>query len=533
MKPVLLCFFLLTVLGSEPVFCQITGPGGSGVESAKPAHEDAGEERQLKTLANAIKLGRNWQDAVKSGAIDAAFKKLWGYSAIDGSGSGGLRDSLQAQYDLLGHLKYCELLTERCQVDLQENSLGEDGREPGVYATLIWLTEFEHGMRRETMILHEPETKGEGLKIIGLRREAIPEGRQAAAELAAGLGQLALLKLRGAPRERWEPWQREAAALAANLKVSLPEIPVAANSGDAAAGEKLAALIMTAAPPVFDKLGPGGGAHEARAILNAFALLLLYQPGDETITRLAVLAGAEAEKAKLPGDLWKPLIRAVSEKEEFPAVYETVQRLSAGISIHLANQDLAARIAKAPRLILDQALITMEALPAYKVRAEFTADDARKCLMEASLAPGAMYLRLTGFDGRKESRLVNKDGFFISSDEEKTWRTDSDPESARGLCRTLQTPLERNRKFTEKHAFTLTGMEKQAGEQLFRFHSPGAGTESAMDYWVLMSENGPVIRRAQMRMKFGDITADGILTYTKLGKEPEIPALESIPGGEK
>jgi hypothetical protein len=524
---------MLPVFGSKLAFCQPAATGNPGAESTKPASEAVREERQIKVLANSIKLGKNWQEAVKSGAMEPAFKKMWGYSAFESIGEGGLRDSLQAQYKLLGPLKYCELLTERCQVEFQEASAEEGGRLPGVYATLIWLTEFERGMRRETMILHEPQTKGEGLKIIGLRREAIPEGRQAAAELAAGLGQLALLKLRGAPRDRWEPWQREAAALAANLNVSLPEIPVDANSGDAAAGEKLATLVMTAAPPIFDKLGPGGGAHEAKAILNAFALLLLYQPGDETITRLAVLSGAEAEKAKLPGDLWKPLIRAVSEKEQFPAVYEAVQRMSAGISLHLANQDLTARITKAPRLILDQALITMEALPSYKVRAEFTAQDSRRCLMEASLAAGAMYLRLTGFDGRRESRLVNKDGYFISSDEEKTWRTDSDVEGARGLCRTLQAPLERNRKFTERHAFTLAGMEKLSGEQLFRFHSPGAGSESAMDYWVLMSENGPVIRRAQMRMKFGDLAADGILTYTKLGKEPEIPLLETIPGNEK
>ncbi len=532
MKLLALLLITLPASGISLAAGQASGQGEVAPQAAKKADREADDLRQVKLLADGIKIGREWQAAVKSGRLSPAMT-LWGYTAFDDISEDGLLESLQHQYGLLGKVKYCELLTERCLVDLEGTAAGEAGEAPGVYVTLSWLAEYENGTHRETMILHEPKKQGAGLKIVGLRRESLPEGRQAAAELAAGLGQLALLKLRGAPRDRWEPWQREAAMLAEKLKLSLPEIPEAANTGDDAAGEKLAALIMQAAPSLFDGLGPGGGQHEGKAILNAFALLLLYEPGEETITRLAVLAGAESEKAGIPDEVWKPLIRAVAGKEEFPAVNEAVQRMAAGISAHVAREDLKARLKAAPRLILDQALLTMESLPTYKVRAEFTAADSRKCLMEASLAPGAMYLRFTGFDGRKESRIVNHDGFFLSSDENKTWRTDPDPESARGLCRTLQKPLDRTQKITAKHAFTLTGVEKVDGEELYRFHSPGAGKEGAVTYWVLITKNGPVIRRAQMPMKFGDISAEGVFAFTRLGREPDIPALESIPAPEK
>ena len=498
---------------------------------AKPVEAESGT-RQVEVLAAGIKIGQLWQDAARRSAIDSSMK-LWGYSAFDGVTAAGLQDSLETQYTLLGPITYCEILTDRCLVDLQGTAPGSDGEGRGTYVTLSWLVEFQKGLRRETMMLHEPEKGGVGLKIIGLRREELPAGRQAAAELATGLGQLALLKLRGAPRDRWSPWQREAAALAEKLKVSLPAIPEAANGDDQAAGEKLAALVMTEAPPIFDRLGPGGGAPEAKAILNAFALLLLYEPGDETCTRLAVLAGTEAEKAKLPLDLWKPLIRAVAAREKFPAVHESVQRMSAGIAAHLAEQELAARLNAAPRLILDQALANMEKLPTYKVHAALTAADGRKSVMDASLAPGAMYLQMSGFDGRKDSRLVTKDGYRRSLDEGKTWAHDPDTDGAMGLCRTLQAPLDRTRKFTTAHAFALSGVEKLDGEQLCRFHSKGAGAEPAMTYWVLMSKNGPVIRRAQLQMKFGDILADALLTYTRLGKEVDIPVLEPIPAEEK
>ena len=168
-----------------------------------------------------------------------------------------------------------------------------------------------------------------------------------------------------------------------------------------------------------------------------------------------------------------------------------------------------------------------------KVHAALTAADGRKSVMDASLAPGAMYLQMSGFDDRKDSRLVTKDGYRRSLDEGKTWAHDPDTDGAMGLCRTLQAPLDRTRKFTVAHAFALAGVEKLDGEQLCRFHSKGTGAEPAMTYWVLMSKNGPVIRRAQMQMKFGDILADALLTYTKLGKEVDIPVHEPIPAGEK
>ena len=286
---------------------------------------------------------------------------------------------------------------------------------------------------------------------------------------------------------------------------------------------------MAQAPPLFDSLGAAGGMHEAKAILNAFALLLLYEPGDETCARLAVLAGVEAEKAKLPPDLWKPLLRVVSGKEKLPAVHEVVQRMAAGTAAHLAEQDLAAKIKTAPRVILDQALLNMEQLPTYHVSAELSAADGRKSTMQASLAPGAMYLQFTGFDSRKESRLVTAAGYHISTDDGKTWLPDPDAPAAQGLCRTLQAPLDRSAKVTEKHAYQLAGVEQLDGEQLFHFLCEESAPPALPEFWILLSKNGPVVRRARMSMTFGELTASALLIYTRLGKEVDIPELEPIP----
>jgi hypothetical protein len=298
-----------------------------------------------------------------------------------------------------GALKYTGLLEDRCLVDLNGSADRAATRGNDAYITLRWFSEYDKGFRRESLILHEPAKGGKGLKIIGLRREELPAGRQATFEMAADLGQLALLKLHRAPRERWEAYEQEARALAGLLKVTLPPIPESTGEGDKEGGEKLVNLVMTDAPPVFEKLGEAGGSVEAKAILNAFALFMMYVPGEETSARLAALTGSEAEKAKLPPEFWKPLIEAVVKKKEVPEVHEAIQVMVTGVSTWLGRQHAAAELESGAKETLDLAFANMTRLPTYTVHAELIATDLRKSTMDAALAKVAMDLRLKCFDG--------------------------------------------------------------------------------------------------------------------------------------
>ena len=519
-----IALLLLLASGCAPgiLIAQETKAAPPAAPSTATPEETERATKEAEQLLAAAKIGSAWQGHVKSGDL-AAGMSLWGYTAFDGITAAQLQARLAAQSRALGPLIYSDLLEDRCLIDLGGAPSGKTGETRGVYLTLRYYSEFEKGSRRESLILHEPAKGGKGLKITGLRREELPTGRQGAFELAASLGQLALLKLRGAPARRWTPYQREAAALAGRLKLTLPSIPDSAGSGDTAAGEKLVNLVMVDATALVEKLGAAGGVPEAKAILNAFAVLMLYTPGEETITRLAVLCGSEAEKAKLPAELWKPLIKAVSEKEKLPVVHEAVQNMVAGVSQHLAKQQRAIDLKLAPREILETALANMAQLPSYQVRGELTAADGRRCVMDAALGKGAMDLTLQGFDGRRERRLVTGNGFRISRNEGKTWEQDNDPDTATGLCRTLQAPLDLSLKVTEKFTFAFAGEEKIDGESLYRFERSDAAGEPALIYWVLMSRSGPVIRRARTVMKFGDVETDALLIYTRLGKPVDIP----------
>jgi hypothetical protein len=480
----------------------------------------------MEKLAAAARIGHAWQALAKSGKLKDGMK-LWGYHAFEEIKADEILKRLEAQSALLGALEYSELMEDRCLIDLDGTSVEGEEKNRGVYITLRYFNEYKNGARRESIVLYEPKTKGTGPKITGLRRERIPSGRQGLVDLATDLGQLALLKLRGAPAERWAPYQREAAALAAKLKLTLPPVPDAPDAKDAAGADKLVKFLMTDSVGVVDKSGIADGAAAAKSVLNAFAMLLLYTPGDETSTRLAVLAGSEAEKARIPGGIWKPMIKAVSEKGELPAVHDAVQQMAAGISSHVAAIQESADIKVAPREILSRALAIMSKLETYKVRGELTAADGRKCIMDATLAPAVMDLTMQGFDGKRERRFVSEGRFRVSSDEGRTWREDPDPETTRGLCRTLQTPLDAKVSLTDKHEFVFAGRETVDGEELYRFDDAlDESDDPARSYWVLLSRGGPVIRRAKQPMKFGDLATSALIIYTRLGKEVHVPDLD-------
>ncbi len=483
-----------------------------------PAPAPVAPPLQAEKLNAAIKIGRAWQDHLLKGEI-AEGQALWGYSDFAKASKEDFRKALATH----GALRSTALEEDRCLVDLQGNAAGTSGTGRDTYITLRWFSQYEKGMRRESLVLHDAAEKSQGLKIIGLRREELATGRQAGFELAAALGQLALLKLHGAPPARWEAYEREARAYATQLGITLPPVPDSPSGPDSDAPVKLIKFLMEELPPLMDKLGDNGGAGEARLALNAFALLMMYVPGEEIATRLAALAGTQAEKSKVPPNLWKPVIEATVKKAPMGELQEAVQVLVAGVSDHLSREKAATEVKSGTRETMDMAFRNMTQMTSYVVHAELTAQDARKSTMDASMGIGSMDLTFVGFDGVRQRHVVTPKGFFLSRDDGATWMRNPDEETGPGLCRTLQAPVDTAAKITEKYTFELAGTDKVDGEDLYRFRgTPTTAGEPLRTYWMLPSKAGPVIRRVRLTLNFGTLTADTLIIYSKLGKPVEI-----------
>lgn len=495
------------------------------VRAAVPDALQAAAVAQEKTLAAARRVGEAWMEAVRSGDY-AGGMKLWGYQAFEKVARTHLEESLRGQSRELGELQVARLLEDRSVLD------GEGPAEaPGSYVTLRWFARYGKKAQREFLVVHEPAQDGDGMRIIGLRREDLPAGKEGTVELAADLGMAGLLRLRGVAESKWRPYVEEAEALAAGMKLALPPLPpvvpgVADREAREKAGADVVAYLMDGLNPMLEKIGDAQGRREARMVLTSYAMLMLYKPGEETMQRLGAVIGADGAKSGLPAGLWQPVVRAVVDKEPAERVYELVQSMVSDVALHLRHVENEQAMEGNARELLDKAFQNMASLPSYEVRAEFRAGEKR-AKMEAALTLEAAEIRLTGFDGVVQLRLAGRDGFWMSSDGGKTWRVDSDHETATGLLRTLTAPVDPGFKVTGQHEFVLAGEEVIDGEKLIRVRSREATVEAPLDYWILISKAGPVVRRAEVILNFGELPAVAKLTYTRLGRPVQITKLET------
>jgi hypothetical protein len=523
------------------------GAGEAGEAGAKPKvkteAEQAAEKAEMqkamekaaadqeRVLKGAVAVGRGWMKAVEAGDYGAGMKG-WGYQAFERHAEADVVATLKGQTAELGRLKSALLLEDRSLVDLSGPP-----EKPGSYVTLRWFSRYERRAQREYLVVHEPAKDGDGPRILGLRREELPVGKEGAVELAADIGHAVMLRLRELPEAQWKPYVLEAEAIAAGMKLVLPPLP-----GDPGpeqrdkAGAAVVEYLMDGINPLLEKLDDAGGRREARMVLTSFALLIAYKPGEELVARLGAIIGADGAKSGLPAALWQPVVKAVVDKEPAARVYESVQTMVSDVALHLRTQEKDRVLAVSARELLDKAFANMAGLKSYEVKAEFRAGE-KTAWMEAAMTLEAAEVKLTGFDGKKQVRLAGNQGFWVSGDEGKTWVEDGDRETAAGLLRTLTSPVDPGFKVTAQHEFTVEGEEVVNGERLVRVRSREATPETPLDYWVLMSKSGPVIRRAVVVLSFGNVPALTELVYTKLGKPvvitqlEEVPAAESAPGG--
>ena len=513
------------------ILLAMTTPGGAQA-ATEPATGKAGEKETVAVtpgeaaVGQGVEVSRRWMQALQAGkqgeGLDA-----WAKEAFHMTARSEIEARLVESAAALGKLKAAYPLEDRSMVDAPP-VLGPGQAAGETTVTVTWFCEYERGAQREYVVMRR-QADG-GLKIIGVRHQEAAVGSQAAVDLAADIGQMVLLRLNRADRSRWEPFLMEAKWLAEQLKIKLPEIPmedvlpeeVSEEAGQSPLMELLTATVNGALQPVGPEVQAAG-----RTLLQAFALLSIYDPGDTMCAKLAGLIGESAKMSKLPNELWHPLIRAVLDKAPRSRISEIVHGMALEVSAHFAEKEKSGIVAKRAAELLTEALKNMSSLTAYQVRAELTSGE-KTAWMEGTLDVDFMDLRLTGFDGKKQCRQVTpEDGARISTDDGVTWAKDTDEETVIGLCRTLTSPVDPGFKVVEKNQFTITGEEVINGEKLLHLTRTGHPEDQPMEYWILISKRGPVVRRARVTMNFGDLKAVGILTYTKLRGYADAAAAEA------
>jgi hypothetical protein len=151
----------------------------------------------------------------------------------------------------------------------------------------------------------------------------------------------ALAHDRGVAKEKVPAWFAQAQAAAKQLGMTIGDLPAPAAAGDATpASRQVMNYLLVDGQRVGRELTKQHGGEAAalfEVAIKSNLLLLLYAPGSAEGASIADAISNAAPRAKLPGELWKPLVDVLDRQLPPSDVRLAVQKMHTDVSQYLAG----------------------------------------------------------------------------------------------------------------------------------------------------------------------------------------------------
>jgi hypothetical protein len=172
-------------------------------------------------------------------------------------------------------------------------------------------------------------------------RAASTNTRHAAWLLGSRLSLAALAHDRGMAADRVPGWFEEAQSAAKLLGTTLPELPTPTAPGDKdPASRQVRDYLGVQYQRIVGDLSKRFGAEDAalfEVALKSNFLLLLYSPGSSTTTSISGAISRAAPQARLPAQLWKPLVDLLGKQSSLADVQTAVRQMHNDVDRYLAT----------------------------------------------------------------------------------------------------------------------------------------------------------------------------------------------------
>lgn len=172
-------------------------------------------------------------------------------------------------------------------------------------------------------------------------RPASPNTRRAAWQLGSRLSLAALANDRGLAPDNVPKWFDEARSAAKLLGTSIPDLP----ESSAAVGSGLVSQIVLDYLEIqYDRIarllrqrqGPEVAALFEVALKSNY-LLVLYSPGSSEANSISAAISRAAPQARLPAELWKPLVDTLGKRSSLSDVRAAVRKMHNDTDQYLAT----------------------------------------------------------------------------------------------------------------------------------------------------------------------------------------------------
>jgi hypothetical protein len=172
-------------------------------------------------------------------------------------------------------------------------------------------------------------------------RSSMPNTRRAAWRLGSRLSQAALANDRGMSAENVTKWYDEAASAARLLGTSIPDLPestAAIDSGQVS--QRVLDYLGIQYDRIARDLSKNNQTENAALFeigLKSNFLILLYSPGNSTANAVSSAISRAAPQAKLPAELWRPLVEMLGKQSPVDDVRAAVRKMHMDVDEYLAN----------------------------------------------------------------------------------------------------------------------------------------------------------------------------------------------------
>jgi hypothetical protein len=171
--------------------------------------------------------------------------------------------------------------------------------------------------------------------------DGVPNSRQAAWLLGSNLSLAALAHDRGVAAKNVPLWFADAQAAAKVLGTTLPELPEPAKVGDTGlASQQVVNYLLVNGQRIGHELAKQNDAQEGALLeiaIKSNILLLLYAPDTSAGKSIGAAIEQVAPQAKLPAELWRPLVDALNKQAPPKDVQAVVRKMHADIEQYLAR----------------------------------------------------------------------------------------------------------------------------------------------------------------------------------------------------
>lgn len=166
--------------------------------------------------------------------------------------------------------------------------------------------------------------------------------RRAAWLLGSRLALAALAHDRGVAQDKVPIWFADAQTAAKLLGTSFGELPEPASAGDekVPASRQVVNYLLVNGQRIGHDLAKQHGVEDAslfEVALKSNILLLLYTPSGTAGESIAAAIAQAAPRAKLPAELWQPLVETLGKKAPQTDVRAAVRKMHTDVDLYLAS----------------------------------------------------------------------------------------------------------------------------------------------------------------------------------------------------